>query len=116
MTTHSTAPQLDTEARNRAIQELRRSLVQFGRAFDLLHGAECDCEDPRCANRNPETMTAERLLDDPHPEPGDDGLGLQLMIARAIAAAHGGHLTARSRGGDVIELDLQLPARPASDA
>jgi hypothetical protein len=63
MTTPSTAPHLDTEARNRAINDLRLALVQFGRAFDLLHGAECDCDDPKCANRNPETMTAERLLD-----------------------------------------------------
>jgi hypothetical protein len=63
MTTPSTAPTVDTEARNRAIQDLRRALVQFGRAFDLLHGAECDCDDPNCANRNPDTMTAERLLD-----------------------------------------------------
>ncbi len=68
------------------------------------------------ACRGDAAQMAERLLDDPHPEPGDDGLGLQLMIAQAIASAHGGHLAARARSDDVIELDLQLPARPASDA
>lgn len=68
------------------------------------------------ACRGDAATMAERLLDDPHPEPGDDGLGLQLMIARAIAAAHDGSLTARASGDDVIELDLRLPARQAPDA
>ena len=68
------------------------------------------------ACRGDAAQMAERLLDDPHPEPGDDGLGLQLMIAQAIASAHGGHLAARARSDDVIELDLQLPAHPAPDA
>ncbi len=67
-----------------------------------------------CPEDAPDLVT--HLLDDPHPEPGDDGLGLQLMIARAIAAVHDGELVARARGEDVIELDLQLPAHSASDA
>jgi hypothetical protein len=53
----------ETDARNRAIADLRRALVGFGNAFDLLQGTECDCDDPTCPNRSPETMTAERLLD-----------------------------------------------------
>jgi hypothetical protein len=53
----------ETDARNRAISDLRKALVSFGNAFDLLTGTECDCDDPTCPNRSPETMTAERLLD-----------------------------------------------------
>jgi hypothetical protein len=53
----------ETDARNRAIKNLRRALVDFGQEFDLLQGTECDCDDPTCPNRSPETMTAERLLD-----------------------------------------------------
>jgi len=53
----------ETDSRNLAIRNLRRALVDFGNAFDLLQGTECDCDDPTCPNRSPETMTAERLLD-----------------------------------------------------
>ncbi|MFP7723688.1 sensor histidine kinase [Lysobacter sp. A3-1-A15] len=68
------------------------------------------------ACRGDAAAMAAGLLGDPHPEPGDDGLGLQMMIAHAIALAHGGELTARARGDDVIELDLQLPAGPTAAA
>jgi hypothetical protein len=53
----------ETDARNRAIRDLRRALVDFGNAFDLMQGIECDCDDPTCPNRTPQTMTAERLMD-----------------------------------------------------
>jgi signal transduction histidine kinase len=42
------------------------------------------------------------------------GSGLGLPIARAIARAHGGELTAASRGG--AEFTLELPAAPAEPA
>ncbi|GAA4863244.1 HAMP domain-containing sensor histidine kinase [Luteimonas vadosa] len=57
---------------------------------------------------------AEALLAGPHPEPPDEGLGLGLMIASAIAEAHGGRLDAGDGTDESIEFVLELPARPAS--
>jgi signal transduction histidine kinase len=49
------------------------------------------------------------LLAAPHPDPPDDALGLGLVIAHAIAEAHGGSLCGRARGDDTLELVLSLP-------
>jgi two-component system, OmpR family, sensor histidine kinase KdpD len=48
------------------------------------------------------------------PRPGVRGVGLGLPIARAIAQAHGGRLTASNRpdGGAVFRLTLPLPTPP----
>lgn len=52
------------------------------------------------------------LLTSPHPDPPDDALGLGLVIAAAIADAHGGGLHGRASGADTLELVLELPAAP----
>ncbi|RZA34514.1 MAG: HAMP domain-containing histidine kinase, partial [Lysobacteraceae bacterium] len=52
---------------------------------------------------------AEKLLDAPLPDPFDDGLGLGLLVARAIAEAHQGSLRMRAITADTIELVLELP-------
>lgn len=54
------------------------------------------------------------LLTSPHPDPPDDALGLGLMIAAAIARAHGGSLEGRAGAGDTVELVLELPAGHAA--
>lgn len=47
------------------------------------------------------------LLEQPMPEPDDEGLGLRLLIARAIAEAHGGSLGIRGEGEGDRDLVLR---------
>lgn len=65
--------------------------------------------------RDATTLPVSSLLSLPHPEPQDDSLGLGLMIAAAIAQAHGGSLRGGAVGADTIELVLQLPEYPGGD-
>lgn len=53
---------------------------------------------------------AASLLASPHPDPPDGALGLGLVLAAAIAQAHGGRLRARASGGEALEFVLELPA------
>lgn len=62
------------------------------------------------ANERPEI-----LLQEPVPEPHDEGLGLRLLIADAIAKAHGGTLEIHGRGEDHRDLVLRC-ALPLSAA
>lgn len=62
--------------------------------------------------QDPSDALVEALLTTPHPDPPDDGLGLAIVIARAIAEAHGGRLHGHARAPDAIALVLELPARP----
>jgi signal transduction histidine kinase len=48
------------------------------------------------------------ILEDPQAEPYDGGLGLHPLIARAIAEAHGGSLTALDEDGHLV-LRCELP-------
>lgn len=69
----------------------------------------------RCTVASPgaSQALAGSLLATPHPEPPDEGLGLGLMIASAIAEAHDGSLHTGPGTPDAIEFVLELPARPA---
>nr|WP_273544233.1 histidine kinase dimerization/phospho-acceptor domain-containing protein [Luteimonas saliphila] len=49
------------------------------------------------------------LLTSPHPDPPDDSLGLGLVLAAAIARAHGGRMHGRASASDTAELVLELP-------
>lgn len=58
----------------------------------------------------PLTETARKaLLDTPDPAPFDEGLGLRLLIAQAIARAHGGQLSARPGADRGTEYLVELP-------
>ena len=49
------------------------------------------------------------LLEQPMPEPYDEGLGLRLLIARAIAEAHAGNLQAVTGVAGGLRLACRLP-------
>jgi signal transduction histidine kinase len=90
--------------------------ARFERAGDRLRMAcTVHCHDA-------DALPVALLVSLPHPEPQDDTLGLGLMIASAIAEAHGGGLRCDAAGPDAIELVLELPihdaagARPVSQA
>jgi signal transduction histidine kinase len=63
------------------------------------------------ADRGPDLAGAAlaALFDTPLPAPHDDGLGLRLMIAAAIAQAHGGRLGAMARDGGGLRFECELP-------
>ena len=49
------------------------------------------------------------LLEQPMPEPHDEGLGLRLLVAHAIAEAHDGTLHADAAPGGGLRLRCELP-------
>jgi signal transduction histidine kinase len=51
-----------------------------------------------------------RLLAQPDPAPFDEGLGLRLLLARAIIEAHGGTLSATTDAAGKLRLACTLPA------
>jgi signal transduction histidine kinase len=63
------------------------------------------------ADRGPDLAPAAlaALFEAPMPTPHDDGLGLRLMIAAAIAQAHGGALRAQAREGGGLRFECELP-------
>lgn len=63
------------------------------------------------ADRGPDLAPAvlATLLDAPLPVPHDEGLGLRLMIAAAIAQAHGGTLRVQTRDGGGLCFECELP-------
>ena len=54
-------------------------------------------------------QSLETLFTAPEPVPFDEGLGLRLLIARAIAEAHGGGVTATAPGSGHGRIVIQLP-------
>ena len=56
----------------------------------------------------PDQTELATLFEEPQPEPYDEGLGLRLLIACAIAQAHGGSLVAMADDGHLL-LRCELP-------
>jgi signal transduction histidine kinase len=56
----------------------------------------------------PDPAQVALLLEEPQAEPYDGGLGLRLLIARAVAEAHGGSLAALDEDGHLV-LRCELP-------
>jgi signal transduction histidine kinase len=67
--------------------------------------------DARMPGPVPDAAATDALLERQQPEPYDEGLGLRLMLARGIARAHGGELTALV-DDDALVLRLDLPLAP----
>lgn len=63
------------------------------------------------ADRGPDVDPAAlaTLFDAPLPAPHDEGLGLRLMVAAAIARAHEGRLQAAARDGGGLRFECELP-------
>lgn len=59
----------------------------------------------------PDAAQLATLLTEPQAEPFDEGLGLRLLVARAIAEGHGGSLQASSADGHLL-LRCELPTAP----
>lgn len=71
--------------------------------------------DVRDAGPPPDPAQLEVLLEEPQAEPYDEGLGLRLLIARAIAEAHGGSLIALADGNHLL-LRCELPLAETQSA
>ena len=65
--------------------------------------------DVRDRGPTPDPLLLARLLQEPQSEPYDGGLGLRLLIARAIAEAHAGSLAALADADGGLRLRCELP-------
>ena len=69
--------------------------------------------DVSSAGSAPDAEELAALFEQPHPAAHDEGLGLQLLIAHAIAEGHHGSLQAIAEGGRLrLRCELPLPGNP----
>ncbi|MBJ6978342.1 HAMP domain-containing sensor histidine kinase [Luteimonas sp. MC1895] len=114
------AGQLEVEGDGRRLGQLFDALLGLQAARGCTTPVEARIERSAtglrmaCTARCPDASDAlaASLLESPHPDPPDGALGLGLVVASAIARAHGGRLLAHASGADALEFVLELPAVP----
>jgi K+-sensing histidine kinase KdpD len=100
------------------LTQLLRTLIEYanarGRApasVGLLSVGDRLRIDVHDAGPPPDADQLAIMLEEPQAEPYDEGLGLRLLVARAIAESHGGSLAAMSDNGHLL-LRCELPLVP----
>ena len=105
---------VEVEGDQQRLTQLLRTLLDYaitcGPAPRLaLHSGDGRAQvDVRVPGPAPAADDLARLLERPQADPFDQGLGLRLLLARAIARAHGGELTAVAEDGALV-LRVALP-------
>lgn len=100
------------------LTQLLRALLEYAAhrgappALALRSGNGRVCIEVRVSGAAPDSAQLETLLRQPQAEPFDEGLGLRLLIAHAIAKAHGGELEAIVEDGR-LRLRCELPLADA---
>lgn len=96
------------------LTQLLRTLLEFAtrlrpaRVRMRVDGGELRIE-VLDAGATPDASQVAALFEQPMPEPFDEGLGLRLLIARAIAEAHAGSLEAGLAQDGGLRLTCRLP-------
>jgi signal transduction histidine kinase len=106
------------EGDSQRLTQLLRILLGYAAAQGVTPSVQLDRVDDerlRIDVRTPtsDTAPAAALFDAPQSDPFDRGLGLQLLLARSIAEAHGGTLEAHDIDG-VRHLRCELPLSTAT--
>jgi len=106
----------DRSALERLIQNLIDNAVKYAGGAELLVRHEIDRARVTVADRGPGIPEAEldRMFEpferhEPSRSRSTGGLGLGLAIARSIALAHGGSISAQNRPGGGLEVTVDLP-------
>ena len=103
---------LDADAQR--LTQLLRILLEYATARGGVAGVRLRSGDGQArieialAGAPPDAADAAQLFDQPQSSPYDEGLGLRLMLARAIARAHAGDLGATTQDGALV-LHCELP-------
>lgn len=106
----------------RRLTQLLRTMIDFAVArggppeLRLRSGGGRVAIDALLPGPAPDADTLATLLEERQPAPFDEGLGLRLLLARAIARAHGGDLEAAAVDGRLrLRCELPLAADGAGD-
>ncbi|HTL15406.1 MAG TPA: hypothetical protein VL251_09975 [Thermomonas sp.] len=103
----------------RAVQRMLAAVLACACARDPGHAPDCSLEADASrlrlvARDRGGACDPEALLREPSVQPGEDGLGLGLLVAAAIARAHGGGLRAAVPADGGLRLVCEVAALPAA--